>query len=167
MAYNKTLWQNNSLPAINEGNLNKIEQGIYEAHNNIGNLSNLDTANKSNLVEAINEVNANDINRSVYSTKEQIIGKWIDGKPIYRKIYNIGALPNSTTKTVQHNISGLNQIVTLRGIARAGSTTTRYAYPNINVDLLINSENIYIVTTSDQSAFTSNYIILEYTKTTD
>lgn len=56
MAYNKTVWVNDSVPAINETNLNKIEQGIYEAHNNIGDLSNLDTTNKNNLVGAINSI---------------------------------------------------------------------------------------------------------------
>lgn len=32
MAYNKTVWVNDSLPAINAGNLNKIEQGIYDLY---------------------------------------------------------------------------------------------------------------------------------------
>jgi len=31
MTYNKTNWQNNSTPAINETNLNKIEEGIKNA----------------------------------------------------------------------------------------------------------------------------------------
>lgn len=64
MAYTKTIWKNDQLPAINEGNLNNIENGIEEAHNsidkvnnNIGNLSNLNTDIKDNLVNAINNVN--------------------------------------------------------------------------------------------------------------
>ena len=32
MAYTKTNWVNDSLPAINAGNLNKIEQGIYDLY---------------------------------------------------------------------------------------------------------------------------------------
>ena len=32
MTYTKTTWVNNSTPAINATNLNKIEQGIYDAH---------------------------------------------------------------------------------------------------------------------------------------
>lgn len=35
MAYIKTNWTNNQPPAINATNLNKIEQGIYDAHENI------------------------------------------------------------------------------------------------------------------------------------
>lgn len=64
MAYTKTNWINDSVPAINAGNLNKIEQGIYdnsvaieENTNNIGDLDNLTTKNNSNVVEAINEIN--------------------------------------------------------------------------------------------------------------
>lgn len=32
MAYTKTQWVNNQAPAIDADNLNKIEQGIYDAH---------------------------------------------------------------------------------------------------------------------------------------
>lgn len=37
---------------------------------------------QTNAENAINEVD----NKFNYSTEEQIIGKWIDGKPIYRKV---------------------------------------------------------------------------------
>ena len=57
MAYTKTNWVNDSVPAINATNLNKIEQGIYNNSSNIGDLSSLNTINKNNLVYAINEVN--------------------------------------------------------------------------------------------------------------
>ena len=39
MAYNKTVWNNLSPPAINADNLNKIEQGIADAHDLIENLT--------------------------------------------------------------------------------------------------------------------------------
>ena len=35
MAYTKTNWVNDSVPAINAFNLNKIEEGIFQAHQNI------------------------------------------------------------------------------------------------------------------------------------
>lgn len=64
MAYTKTNWVNDSVPAINAGNLNKIEQGIYDnsvaieqTSDNLGDLDDLTTQNNSNVVEAINEVN--------------------------------------------------------------------------------------------------------------
>lgn len=60
MAYNKTNWQ--SLPStdtpISTGNLNKIENGIYDNSlkaDQVGDLTQLDTNEKSTLVGAINE----------------------------------------------------------------------------------------------------------------
>ena len=38
MSYNRTLWVNDQLPAINAENLNNIEKGIEDAHNFINNL---------------------------------------------------------------------------------------------------------------------------------
>ena len=35
MAYTKTTWRNNQSPAINADNLNHIEEGVYEAHQDI------------------------------------------------------------------------------------------------------------------------------------
>lgn len=69
MAYNKTTWENSpstSTP-INAGNLNKMEEGIYQNsigvennENNIGDLTELITPVKTNIVNSIN---------SVYGTK--------------------------------------------------------------------------------------------------
>ena len=61
----------------------------------IGNLENLSTTVKSNLVGAINATYKNNI----YSTEEQKIGKWIDGKPYYKKTF---------VKTI---IAGTNSLV--------------------------------------------------------
>lgn len=48
--------------------------------------SSLETQNKD-LVGAINEVNKS----NTYSTEEQVVGTWIDGKPVYQKTYtNLG-----------------------------------------------------------------------------
>jgi len=38
MSYTKTTWVNGSVPGIDATNLNKIEQGIYDAHEGIANL---------------------------------------------------------------------------------------------------------------------------------
>ena len=59
-----------------------------------------------------------------YSTKEQVIGQWLDGKPIYQKTINTGALPNKTTKTVAHNISNIDIVIEIRGIGIRSTTTT-------------------------------------------
>ena len=52
MAYTKTTWRNNQSPAINADNLNHIEQGVYEAHQDIAentqNIENLTTQTGAN-----------------------------------------------------------------------------------------------------------------------
>ena len=46
----------------------------------------------------------------IYSTEEQEIGVYEDGKPLYQKGINFGALPNNTTKDVAHNIANVDKI---------------------------------------------------------
>lgn len=55
MAYEKTNWV--STTPINTINLNKIEDGIEQNSNDVGDLTTLNTIEKSNLVGAINELN--------------------------------------------------------------------------------------------------------------
>lgn len=61
MAYNKTAWENSpsTNTPINASNLNKIEEGIYQNSlkaDQVGDLSELETVNKTSTVNAINEV---------------------------------------------------------------------------------------------------------------
>jgi len=58
MSYTKTQWVNGSSPYINANNLNKIEQGIYDNDTHIGDITNLETTQKSDLVTAVNETYA-------------------------------------------------------------------------------------------------------------
>ena len=58
MAYTKTVWENGVTPA-NATNMNHIEQGIYDNSlktDTIGDLTNLETTDKTSTVNAINEV---------------------------------------------------------------------------------------------------------------
>ena len=47
---------------------------------------------------------------SNYSEEEQVVGTWLDGKTLYRKIVNFGAFPNNSSKEVAHNITNLSQV---------------------------------------------------------
>lgn len=110
-----------------------------------------------------------------YSTDEVETEKtWIDGKPIYRKVIDFGALPNAGFKNVAHNIEGLDSVICLRGIAK---TTTNNFYPipfvgngsmfnNATATMRINATEVTIATTTDVSSHTA-YVILEYTKSGD
>jgi len=58
MSYNKHVWVNNELPAINATNLNNIENGLEEAHNNFANYKlNGDFAIVTGTIECTNTEN--------------------------------------------------------------------------------------------------------------
>ena len=51
-----------------------------------------------------------------YTTSEQDTGlTWHDGSSIYQKTVNFGALPNSTSKSVAHGITGLDIVISVEG----------------------------------------------------
>lgn len=102
----------------------------------------------------------------VYSTDEQIIGTWINGKPIYRKVIDFGPLPNATVKEVPHGISNIESIVTIRGIAGFMPIPRIHKESVLNVGIEAGPVNVLILTNYNFSS-TSAYVIMEYTKTTD
>ena len=106
-----------------------------------------------------------------YFTDEIDTGmKWIDGKPLYRVVVNIGALPNNSSKSTTKAITNLNRIIKMSGYAYNGSTTLTIPYSASNPIALHYhkpSNSVVIETTSDRSAYTETYITIEYTKTTD
>lgn len=107
-----------------------------------------------------------------YSTTEQRIGTWTDGKPIYRKVIDFGELP-ATQKSVSHNIENLDFIVKLKGISFRSLDNLFFPIPYAAVtaanviQLTANATQITITTGIDRSNIGTCYVIIEYTKTTD
>lgn len=99
---------------------------------------------------------------------EESPGSW---RPIYRKTVDIGALPNSTSKTVNHNISNISEIFYIKGVYHNSSNDEFGPIPYSSnsdwiVELSVNKTAIYIKTNTDWLT-TNGIITLEYTKTTD
>ena len=109
----------------------------------------------------------------VYDTSEGIIGTWLN-KPLYRKVINVGSLPNNNTIRVNHNISNLGQFTKIDGVAvRSSDNDTLpipYATFNANnsggITIYVDGTGIVIRTTTDRSSY-NGYVVLEYTKTID
>lgn len=109
-----------------------------------------------------------------YSTDEQKIGTWIDGKPIYRKVVNFGNLPNNNSKKVTISIANVNLVTKLYGVRKNVSEYSplpMYYSGNYYETLVLNHNDntingITIRTGSDRTSETA-IIIIEYTKTTD
>lgn len=127
--------------------------------------------NFQNGVTPINDTNLNAIQEiSVYSTNELVIGKWIDGKPLYRKVLSFGALPNNSTKSVAHNVSNLKRIVKLEGFAGSSQNLGGITLPHATatpIALYADTTNVNVKTSSDATAYTKTYIYIYYTKSTD
>ena len=104
----------------------------------------------------------------VYSTQEQRIGTWIDGKPIYRKVIDLGSLPNNTTKDVATGLINNNiRLTKIYGIAFTNDGNYQSSLGDMNSRFNLRPTNlIRITTTLDMSSYTG-YAVLEYTKTTD
>lgn len=113
---------------------------------------------------------------STYSTTEHIVGKWIDGKPIYRKVYVINN-PAVGNVNHAHNISNFETLIsaTANGIQTNGGQQyfPRAVPGDSNWSLNIGDVNSTTFSLQIANNNTGNYaftkvnVILEYTKTTD
>lgn len=115
---------------------------------------------------------------SIYSTSEKVVGCWVDGRPVYQKTINFGALPNAAPKTVNHGISSLGNIVDAFGVFwNSSKVTGTIPYNSVNqsgqsgtnstVAMHLNTTQVVLVTFIDLSSYTNCYITIQYTKTTD
>ena len=122
-----------------------------------------------------------------YSTIEQKIGTWIDGKPVYRKVIEIqpasfgnGTATAGATYKIGHGINNLNMATRCDVYWKRNGQQQR-KFPSIYyndmawsgqafVDIVDNGIVVFELGTSILNAIrTANYIyiVLEYTKTTD
>lgn len=123
--------------------------------------------------------------RDIYSTEEQVIGRWIDGKPLYRKVYT-GRATFSTTSTITviekdfrstKSVKRMSGIITAKYNFNTGYTYT-YAMPTsactTKLDRYINLfisgsgdlsvDIVWDTKTVEPAPFE---LVVEYTKTTD
>lgn len=134
--------------------------------------------NKSTVQAELNKLN-NEVSEqnnkigNIFSTEEiKTNDRWIDGKPIYRKTYDCGKMPNTTTKAIPHGLTNLQHYMVdiSHSFAFNGTNHISLPYPNNNaqssIAVYLDATNITIQTGSNRSAY-SAYITLLYTKTTD
>lgn len=131
------------------------------------NLSGYVTVKYTKTTDSANSFKYGDPNE--YSTTEKIVGTWIDGKTLYQKTINTGALPNNTQKTVSHGLTGTYRIVSIEGIAL--NTTNGIYTPMVRsngannfAEAIVEGSNIRIETTFNGTSFTNSYVTLKYTK---
>ena len=129
--------------------------------------------------EAIDNKLTNYTPQEVYSTEETRIGTWIDGKPLYRKVYDNLIFPTTTgiNKDILRLPSEIDNVIALQGFLNA--KPNRYPIPftspasrGTTIDLLIWGDYVYLDFNAVQEVVTlfgrKPYVVwVEYTKTTD
>lgn len=154
--------------------MDNIENGIEQNDNDIGNLEELNTTEKGNLVDVINEVN-NNIIVDYVDNQEIKTNEKINGKTVYAKRLTF-TTPASDQVTIEHGIKDIDQIWVDYSNSFFRSTTNyntytlpiiRYGEVEDKVYCLVDNINIiFLVDTGWGEQWIKN-IVLKYTKTTD
>lgn len=141
-----------------------------EINSNIGDLSLLNTSNKTSIVSAINELEKVE----EYPTNEVVIGKWINDKPIYRKVF-VTTNTNTSAGWLDYNYSdyGLSNDIDFVGIVngykellQAGETIYEDIYSD-DTRIQFDNSTHKVSIKGNGTNYNKYYIIYEYTKTTD
>ena len=113
-------------------------------------------------------------NPNNYSTDEKIIGTWIDGKPLYRRVFET-TLPNKKNNIIETGFDNTILVRKLYGTAcdNANKPFTKpipyfdvYNSNHITVFMASGNGNIYVSALGDNNN-EQTFIYVEYTKTTD
>lgn len=113
------------------------------------------------------ELNGKDLSNT-YSTSEMVVGTWVDGKPIYRKMLSSNGI-NGNNVSIAHGITSLKRITNINAIA-SNDNGTSYPLNNTSYPLELISINPTDIHLHIDNAFGYGWVIyyvLEYTKTTD
>lgn len=108
-----------------------------------------------------------------YDTNEREVGCWTDGKPLYQKTIDCGALPNNTTKNVNHNVSDVETIFIVNAF---GINSSKESYPipfahrsttGNQIQISVDSTKITLGTGGSLWTSLNGFVTIRYTKTTD
>ena len=107
---------------------------------------------------------------NVFSTSEQIIGKWIDGKALYQRTFKLNdCAQNSQSTLAIDNYSEIDAIVNIFGTAKDiqnAFITLPLAHTNTEYALYVDVYEGNIRLISSKNSASNVYITIRYTKTT-
>ena len=111
------------------------------------------------------------VNPPMQLGKEYRTTERYQGKPVYVKLVNFGALPNASTAEATHNITDIDYIVSVTGTAKNTTDGWTFNFPSsprlpyISA-LMVSTQSIIVSTSVDWSKY-NLYVTIKYTKTTD
>lgn len=191
MTYTKTNWVNDGVPAINATNLNNIEEGIYQAHEEIEKIKSEGVSGDTLPIGAIVTYDGDTIpdgyeeveDENTYSTEEHETGTWIDGKPVYRKVIStIASVESNIVLSINTDIRDAEMLWIDREnsyIYNNNSTVSegRTCFPlpfniapnetSTYIGICLNGTNIELLSNGGWNNLWTKVITLKYTKVTD
>lgn len=108
----------------------------------------------------------------VYTTEEKVVGKWIDGKPIYRKCGFKASLPANTATVLDTELKTtyVGTVIGYGGSVKSGNGeyfpfAGYVAMTGERVTLIVSNDGLKMLKSS--ASYTNANWWVEYTKTTD
>ena len=110
-----------------------------------------------------------------YSTTEQLIGTWIDGKDAYEITINLGSMTKNTNNTVSvPMLANVSEVISIMCVAYSAYFDQWYHIPNVHSNFSTYGVGIILLmSTSEVRVWCGSnvdldkcYLILEYTKIT-
>lgn len=123
---------------------------------------------KSTVQDKISELSSK-IGNIVYSEEETVVGTWVDGKPLYRKVFNNLSINTSTSgwKDVG-SLPNVKNIIEVNYLIVDKDGRQRMTNPQVQLSYL--NGKVYTAAISDITSglnLTLKVVELLYTKTTD
>ena len=155
----------------------QVQNYIIKAKQSAGVVATVvDNLNSTSTTDALSANQGKIINEKIqelttYSTEEQVVGIWIDGKLKYRKCFNVGNVTSNVE--INTNITNFSELISATG---RGKLENQYwaTLPQTNIQasgvyfaINLNSDGSKIQIKRSSNSFRSVVIILEYTKTTN
>ena len=102
------------------------------------------------------------------SETEYDTGKlWIDGRPIFGIVVDIGVLPNDDEKRVASGVPVGATVLSVNGYTKGTlDTVTTLCIPSVSVPVFYDdaTQELVITTAYDMTYFTESFVVLEYVK---
>ena len=125
----------------------------------------------NNVADAIESLKTLKGGSTNYSLDEQVVGTWIDGKPIYQKTYNKSGVPQGRTTFEANflNNNKVDRIVNIYAVQTSENVyNSSYSESNGNTSYAnVDSPNGLTFIMGSTSATWTVSITVQYTKTTD
>ena len=133
----------------------------------------VDSLNGNSTTDApsVNAVNNKFNEISTYSTEEKVIGKWIDGKPLYRKTIE-GIVSKSNENVIIGTIPNIENVAKKYGQGLAGGLywtdlDLKYSEDISSIIQIAKADGQIIAVFSHTFLNFPFHLTIEYTKTTD